>query len=141
MFIVENGRTFLGIEVPLNQLKPLRRRLKKNSTKSVFKVYIYEPRTHSRTESEDFSDTLERCTGFFGIVRKTFTCKEVASLTEEFATFMRKNMTIMNELGIESSEPAMRGGISWSVSEYIAELPDAKDDETKSKADSSDDED
>jgi hypothetical protein len=132
--------TFLGIEIPLETLKPLRRRLMKDSTKSVFKVHIYEPETHTRTEYEGFDQTLERCTGFLGIVSERLTCKQVASLSEEFATFMKKNMKILNEFGIEVSEPVMRGGISWSVSDYLSDLPDAEDDNT-SEVDPSDQDD
>jgi hypothetical protein len=124
-------QTFLGIEVPLETLRPLRRRLVKVSKKSVFKVYIYEPESDCRT------DTVERCTGFFGIVRKTFTCKEVASLTEKFVIFMKENIEILNEFGLEISEPVMRGGIAWSVSVFHADLRDMEDEKIDSDADRS----
>jgi hypothetical protein len=55
--------SFLGIQIPLKKLKVLYKRLAEEP-KSVFGVHIYEKEIHSRTECEDHSDTLERCTGF-----------------------------------------------------------------------------
>ena len=113
--------SFLGIEIPLEKVKALYRRFAEEP-KSVFGVYIYEKEIHSRTECEAISDTLERCTGFLGIVEKQFSADELVALRHEFAEFLRNNCKILKEFGVEITDPVVRGGIQHDVEWYIENL-------------------
>jgi hypothetical protein len=113
--------SFLGIKVPLKKLKALYKRFA-DEPKSVFGVYIYEKQIHSRTECEDHSDTLERCTGFLGIVEKQFSADELVALRHEFAEFLRGNRKILKEIGVEITDPVVRGGIKHNVKWYLEDL-------------------
>ncbi len=113
--------SFLGIEVPLEKVKALYRRFAEEP-KSVFGVYIYEKRMHSRTERELISDMLERCTGFLGIVEKQFSADELVALRHEFAEFLRGNRKILKEFGVELTDPVVRGGIQHDTEDYLEYL-------------------
>jgi hypothetical protein len=114
--------SFLGIEIPLEKLVALYRRFAEEP-KSVFGVHIYEKLTHSKTDCEDFEETLWRCSGFLGIVRKQFSVDELIALRHELAGFLRSNRKILNEFGIEISELVVRGGIWRKVEHYLDLLP------------------
>ena len=94
-------------------------RLKENSPQSVFMVHICEPTSHSRTEWENSSCMLERCIGFLGIAQTQYTCEEIVSLRAEFGAFIEQNIHILNECGIQVSEPIVIGGIKWEVSDFV----------------------
>jgi len=114
-------KSFLGIEIPLKKVKALYRRFA-GEPKSVFGVYIYEKEIHSRTEYEAVSDTLERCTGFLGIVEKQFSADELVALRHEFAEFLRNNRKILKEFGVEITDTVVRGGIKHNVEWYLKDL-------------------
>ena len=77
---------------------------------------------HSRTERERISDMLERCTGFLGIVEKQFSADELVALRHEFAEFLRNNRKILKEIGVEITDPVVRGGIKHNVKWYLEDL-------------------
>lgn len=126
---------FLGIKVPLEKVKDLYRALKKEK-KSVFKVYLCETETHSRTDCEPAEATLARCTGFLGMIRESFKPSEITTQLKEFEEFMQEMDKIVKKLKIPVTCGAeIYSGIAHRVHYYIDDLPDEKESDDENGGD------
>lgn len=118
--------TLLGIKIPLDKVKILYKILKKEK-KSVFKVYLYEKETHSRTEGEPPVAKLQRCTGFLGMISESLKPTEIISRLREFDEFLQDKKEILKELKISVTCGAeIYAGIAHRVIYYRGDLPTEK---------------
>ena len=116
--------SFLGIEVPLEKVKLLFKTLLKEK-KSIFKVYLCESESHTRTEHETTENKLGRCMGFVGVVRESFTPSEITTRLKEFEEFMHEKEEIFKKLNIPvTCGTGICAGIRHRVDDYIDYLPD-----------------
>ena len=116
--------TFLGIEVPLEKVKLLFKTLLKEK-KSIFKVYLCESESHTRTEHETAENKIGRCMGFVGVVRESFTPSEITTRLKEFEEFMHEKEEIFKKLNVPvTCGTGIRAGIRHRVDDYIDDLPD-----------------
>jgi hypothetical protein len=111
----------------LEKVKLLYKTLKKEN-KPVFKVYLYENKTHFRTDGERPEATLERCTVFLGVVSESFKPTEITTRLREFDEFVQDKKEILKELKISVTCGAeIFDGIAHRVIYFLEDLPTEKD--------------
>ena len=88
-------------------------------------MYLCETETHSRTEGEPAEEKLDRCIGFLGVVRESFTPSEITTRLKEFEEFLQEKEEIFKKLNIPvTCGTGICAGIEHRVHYYIDDLPD-----------------
>ena len=117
-----------GIPFCKSKLRKLLRGLKKKEiTLGKYKCYLVETTTHSRTEYDDWSDTLDRCDAFIGFQCDKMVVDDIHGFLVEFKDFLKKNKSKLTEYGIVDCSPCIIGGIEHD--------PDSFDDSDNESSD------